>query len=144
MNTNHDFGRDDALLKAVLGDEHWHTANAAGKAATLAAFQARQRARRAIQWAGCVAALAVALAGAAYRLGRSATPRPQMAAKPANVAQQPATRRYLTDAELIASFPQGSCFLAEVDGKKHLVFLNPDIERRYISKAGNLQAIGSE
>src|SRR5260221_14676588 len=134
MKTNRDFEGNDPLLNAVLGDEGWQTANAAGKAAALVAFQARQRARRAMQWTGCVVALAVGIACGAHWLSRSVTPPRQIAAKPADAPREPLTQRSLTDAELIASFPEGSCFLAEIDGKKQLVFLNQEIERRYVAK----------
>ena len=47
--------------------------------------------------------------------------------------------RYLTDGELLALFPNGSCFLAEVDGKKELIFLDPEVERQCMSEAGRRQ-----
>ena len=44
--------------------------------------------------------------------------------------------RYLTDQELVAKFPKGSCFIAEVDGKKELVFLDPKVKRTYVARSG--------
>ena len=44
--------------------------------------------------------------------------------------------RHLTDAELVAAFPKGSCFIAEVDGRKELVFLDPQVERTYVARSG--------
>ena len=52
MKTNPDFEGEEALLNAVLGDESWQTTNAAGKAAAVGTFRARQRARRAGYIAG--------------------------------------------------------------------------------------------
>lgn len=37
----------------------------------------------------------------------------------------------LTDEELIAKFPPDSCFLAEVNGKKILVFKDPAVEKQF-------------
>jgi hypothetical protein len=37
----------------------------------------------------------------------------------------------LTDEELIAKFPPGSCFMAEVNGKKILVFKDPQVEKQF-------------
>ena len=48
---------------------------------------------------------------------------------------------YLTDDELLALFPEGSCFLAEVDGKKEQVFLDPEVQRQYVSEAGQQQTL---
>ncbi len=44
----------------------------------------------------------------------------------------PAASHPLTDRELLAAFPPGSCFLAEVNGKKVLVFSDPAIEKQYL------------
>ncbi len=41
-----------------------------------------------------------------------------------------------SDEELLALFPRGSCILAEIDGRKELVFLDPKLERLYLSRAG--------
>jgi hypothetical protein len=134
MKTNPDPERDDALLDAVLGDEGWQASSAAFKAEALGTFRTRQRQRRLTRWAACAAVVAVAGAGAMHWLGGPA-PKPQEVAvirpEPPKVAARP---RYLSDAELLASFPAGSCFLAEVDGQKELIFLDPNVERTYVAR----------
>ena len=40
----------------------------------------------------------------------------------------------LTDEELIASFPSNSCFLAEVEGRQILVFVDPRVEEKVLRK----------
>ena len=132
MNTNPDFEREDALLNAVLRDESWQTANDACKAEALGAFQARQRVRRLTRWTGCVVTLAAVVACGVYWLGRPVAAPPQMAAKPPEASRESGKPRYLTDEELVASFPEGSCFLAEIDGKKQLVFLDHNVERQCV------------
>ena len=42
--------------------------------------------------------------------------------------------RTLTDEELIASFPSNSCFLAEVEERQILVFVDPSVEEKVLRK----------
>ena len=136
MRTNSDPDRNDALLDATLRDETWQAANAAFKEQALRTFRVRQRVRRLTQWASSVAALAAAIAGVVYWFGPSApAPRPIMVAH-VEVPKTPDEPRYLTDQELVAAFPKGSCFIAEVDGKKELIFFDPKVERTYVARAG--------
>jgi hypothetical protein len=133
---NSDPERDDTLLDAVLRDENWQTASAAFKAEALGIFRARQRLRRLTRWAGSAMVLAAAFVGLAHWLSRPATaPRPVTVAR-VEAPKTPDTARNLTDQELVAAFPQGSCFIAEVDGKKELVFLDPAVGRSYLAQPG--------
>jgi len=134
MNTNPDPEREDTLLDAVLRDESWQTVSAAFKAEALGKFGARQRRRRLTRWMGCMAALAVAGVCAVYWFGRPPAAPPQIAVKQTAEPRKMGSLRYLTDEELLASFPKGSCMLAEINGRKELVFLDPDLERIYLSK----------
>lgn len=134
MRMNSDSEENDALLGAVLQDENWQSADAAFKAQALGTFRARQRIRRLTRWAGSVAVVAAVTAGVAYWLSRPAAPSRQMTAAPSQVPKRPDQPRELTDAELVAAFPKGSCFIAEVDGKKQLVFFNPEMERAYVAQ----------
>jgi hypothetical protein len=137
MNTDPE--RDDGLLEAVLCDETWLAASAGFKAEAMRTLRTRQRVRRLARWAGGVAALMAVMAVMAHWMhwtGRPAASRRQMAMTRAAGPKAPDQPRYLTDAELIARFPRGSCFIAEVDGKKELVFLNPQLERTYVVRVG--------
>ena len=129
MRTNPDFKRDEPLLEAMLADEDWQAANADFKAAAMRTFRVRQRVRRLTRWAGSVVALAAVIAGSVswFRL-RPAAPPPVMVAHLAS-PKAPTSERRLTDAELVAAFPKGSCFIAEVDGKKQLIFVDREVER---------------
>jgi hypothetical protein len=42
-------------------------------------------------------------------------------------------KKTLTDEELLACFPPGSCFLAEVGGKTVLVFTDPSVKEHYLN-----------
>jgi hypothetical protein len=142
MKTNPDPDPEDALLEAVLRDDAWQAAHAAGKAQALGVFCARQRVRRWSRWAGGLAALAVVAACAAHWwAGLLAQVVPRLADQAPPPPAQPAKSIYLTDSQLLALFPQGSCFLAEVDGKKKLVFFDPKVEREYVSYGGEPRSL---
>jgi hypothetical protein len=133
MRMNADPERDDALLDAMLGDESWQAASATFKAEALRTFHVRQRVRRLTRWAGSMAVLAAAIAVTAQWIGRPrAVPRQVMLAN-IQVPKAPEKPRGLTDAELLAAFPKGSCFIAEVDGQKQLVFFDRELEHRYVA-----------
>lgn len=119
----------------MLHDEAWQTASAGFKAEALRTFRVRQRVRRLTRWAGSAAALAVVTAGVVHWTGRPASPPRQIAMAHTEIPKAPDKPRRLTDAELVAAFPKGSCFIAEVDGKKELVFLDPKVERTYVARS---------
>ena len=135
MRMNSDPERDDALLDAMLQDEDWQTASAAFKAGALRTFRARQRVRRLARWVGSLAVVAVVTASVVHWSSRPAAPPRQIALAHAEVPKAPDKPRRLTDKELVAAFPKGSCFIAEVDGKKELVFLDPKLERTYVARS---------
>jgi hypothetical protein len=58
------------------------------------------------------------------------TPPTSLSASTASLDSPPEPRS-LTDEELIAKFPPGSCFMAEVNGKKILVFKDPQVEKQF-------------
>jgi hypothetical protein len=134
MRTNSDPERDDALLDAMLCDEHWQAASAGFKEQALRTFRVRQRTRRLTRWAGSAAVLAAVVVGATHWFRvPSAAPRQVMMAH-AIVPKAAPGPRQLTDAELLASFPKGSCFIAEVDGKKQLIFFDRKVEHACIGR----------
>ena len=139
MKTNPDPHEEDPLLEAVLRDDGWQAANAAAKALALAAFQTRHRLRRMTRWGAGLAALAVMAAAAFWIAGQPGQAPQRLALK----TPEPRPVKYLTDAELLALFPPGSCFLAEVDGRKKLIFFDPNVEREYVSDAGAEVAMAS-
>ena len=46
-------------------------------------------------------------------------------------AEGPANDATLTDEQLLAFFPADSCFIAEADGRKILVFRSPELREKY-------------
>ena len=136
MRTNSDPDRDDALLDAMLHDEDWQTASAGFKTEALQTYRTRQRIRRLTRWAGSVAALVVVLAGLAHWVGRPAPAPRQVMVALTQAPKAPDKPRHMTDQDLVAAFPKGSCFIAEVDGRKELVFFDPEVERTYVARPG--------
>jgi hypothetical protein len=136
VRTNSSPEKENALLDAMLRDETWQAASAAFKTEALRTYHARQRVNRVVRFAGSVAVLAAVGVGLAHWLGHSTAPAPnQLAAVRIEAPRAPQQPRQLTDQELVAAFPKGSCFIAEVDGKKELVFLDPKVERTYMAQS---------
>jgi hypothetical protein len=132
MKTNPESGPEDPLLDALLRDEEWQASSTVIKRHALEAFRARRRAHRLARWGLGAAASTAAIAGATYWFGHTADSRPTTVSYPAPPSTE-SVPRYMTDEELLASFPKGSCFLAEVDGKQELIFVDPNLERKYMA-----------
>jgi hypothetical protein len=47
---------------------------------------------------------------------------------------KPFTARIINEEQLLAVFPKDSCFIAEVDGKKTLVFRDPQVRKQYFER----------
>jgi hypothetical protein len=149
MTTEPDPNREDALLDAVLGGESWAEVNAAAKHAALAEFHARQRRRRLQFWAMAAAACAVLAGGAVWLRPRVAPNKSLQAAvppsppsvsseqisavttrkSPVSAQADPANLpQHITEAQMLALFPKGSCIIAEIDGQTQLIFFDHKIE----------------
>ncbi len=108
MNSHPAPERHDPLLDAVLRDENWESASAGLKIQALRTFQTRRRIRSLVRWTACAAVLAAALIAAVHWLGRADSAPSLMAVGSSSVPSTPPRARYMTDQELLASFPKGS------------------------------------
>ncbi len=131
MNTSFDPQRGDRVLEAVLRDGQWRLADAELKRKALGAFQARQRLRQMTRWTACAAVLAV-FGYALHQPARAPTAHRQDVVKASPTLGQVQSQLLLTDRELLASFPRGSCFMAEVNGHRELVFVDSEVERKFL------------
>lgn len=136
MNSNLEPAKENTLLDAVLRDEEWQATSAVLKTGALAAFRQRQRRRRLTRTVASALVLCAALVAASHWRGRHGATSLQVASSRSAPPKEAGAIRYLTDGELLALFPKGSCVLAEIDGRKELVFLDPKVERIYLSKPG--------
>ena len=135
MRTDFDSEPNDPLVDAALRDGPWQAASAVYKTEALGALRRRRRQRRLARWTGGVVAVVALLAALEHWFARpAAAPRQLTMVRPPPPKTAPRPQR-LTDAQLIAAFPRGSCFIAEVDGKKELVFLDPNVERAYLARS---------
>jgi hypothetical protein len=120
------------LLNDLLQDDASHEWRAHGKEKALAAFRQARLWKR-VGLVSRLAAVIAVLAGGAFLyythlLKNSPVP-------PLNeLASQPvaAPLPTLTDDQLLASFPANTCYLAEVDGRKILVFVDPELQKKYV------------
>jgi len=133
MKTPGDRTPERRLLEAVLSEGSWQAGSASFKNQALGAYRARQRVRQAGR-AACLAGMVLCAVGASYWAGWpvSRSPGSESQAGFGEAAAKPA--RFMSDAELVASFPAGSCFLAEIDGRLQLVFNDPATEQQYLER----------
>jgi hypothetical protein len=124
MKTNSD--NEDALLEAVLRDESWQADDANFKQKAMGVFHARQRRRRVTRWAAGLSAAALLALLALHPAPKSIPPARQASIDKREPAKPKAAINYMTDAELLAAFPPGSCMIAEVNGQKKFFFPNAE------------------
>jgi len=115
---------NDKLLNAALADGEWAALSAGLRERSLRTFRVRRNLRRGLRL--CVAILVFAVIGTAglrfdHRGGMTTATgtRPAEAAVKASVNSP-----RISDDELVALFPKGSCAIAEIDGRKQLVFFD--------------------
>jgi hypothetical protein len=114
----------DALVDVVLADEAWQNLNSCLKCEALAALGVHRRNRRLRLWFGQAACAVVLLLAAAWWLA----PAPPNPGPVARTSGPPSTRstqpQFISEEEMLALFPPGSCVVAEVNGQKELVFFD--------------------
>src|SRR5258705_4337524 len=114
------------LLEDILREED------GAKQAALAAFR-RARFVRRLGRAGALVALAGAvIIGVVFSQRDSASHIQAVQQRDSAAGQREVAT--LTDEGLLASFPPNSCFLAEVDGRKVLVFVDPVVEKEVLHR----------
>jgi hypothetical protein len=111
----------DALLNAVLMDGDWHALECSLEREALAAIGQARRKRRWLFGSGQAVGAAALLVGVGWWF-RSPASRDVPVAE---AAVQPVVGgRFISEEEMLAMFPAGSCVVAEVDGQKELVFFD--------------------
>jgi hypothetical protein len=123
MKTEADVYPDTPALEAAIADETFSSFAASLQQAGIRAVRRRRHVRQ-IQIAMAQAACVIGVS-ALFWFGYS---KPQRVAN-TNLSIAPAkppavSTRYITEDQMLAMFPNGSCVLAEVNGRKELVFLD--------------------
>ena len=121
---------DSGLLNAVLADDDWHALNGGLKQQALAAM-AQERRRRRLRVQIGQAALVVILLGSLAWWFHQPDSR-AIATVSAPDSPRPTTHqdRFISEEEMLALFPPGSCVVAEIDGRKELVFFDAEAARK--------------
>jgi hypothetical protein len=132
-NTN----RNEELLRDVFAEtDHTGAEWSAAKKSALGEFRRARRTRAITRLSGLLAIFA--LSTALY--WRQPQPEPLAPApilSAAHLAQTHDTPpekpdHLISDEDLLAAFPPGSCFLAEFDGKTRLVFVDDRLAREFL------------
>ena len=118
---------DDLLLDAVLADENWDALNRTLRDRALQVLEARRRQRRRLfQGAQVIAVTLLSVIAAVTWLNAGSRPKPASVASVGVLAPvvAEAHAQFVSEEQMLALFPKGSCVLAEVDGQKQLVFFD--------------------
>jgi len=119
------------LIHRALADEGWTAFDTQLRKDALRSFTASKRRRR-IAFVATQAAAILFLAGA-LTWGLAHSPRPLPAPESAIAANtekaSPSFPNLITEEQMLAMFPPGSCVLAEINGEKQLVFLDAKMAR---------------
>lgn len=135
----------EKLLNDVLQDESYPAFHDRLKRQALAEFRRGYFLRKVASVSAWAAALAALIAGSFFFRSKPAATivnppvatnieTPPLPEKHGPTAGTPAPQAFptLTDEELIASFPPDTCFLAEVDGRKVLVFRSDELRKQFL------------
>jgi hypothetical protein len=114
----------DGLLNAVLAGDDWQALNCSLKREALTAFGAARRRRRVLLWFGQAACAAVLLSGAARWLRPPTRGDVTVAETSKQLSPALTEEHFISEKEMLAMFPAGSCVVAEVNGQKTLVFFD--------------------
>lgn len=124
MKNNREPNDVDGLLNALLADDDWHALNSSLKHEAVAAMGMIRRRRRLRLWLGQAACAAMLLAGAAWWLRPSAPDGVPLAETFGQPVSAKTEDKFISEEEMLAAFPAGSCVVAEINGQKTLVFFD--------------------
>ena len=127
MKTHRDPGSVENLLNAVLADDDWLAKHDRLKEEALAVLTSRRARRQQQRRITALAALALLAVGAIVIAWRPSHSSIQVAQHSSALAPSFLVLLLISEIEMMAMFPAGSCVVAEVDGRKKLVFLDPRI-----------------
>jgi hypothetical protein len=116
------------LLDTILSDDSWRDISKRSQASALGALRRRRRMRVvssvALQSVMALAALAAALSLSKVFPRRPHAPELVMNAKTPQVDSTEAASHYISEQQMLAMLPKGSCVIAEVNGVRQIVFLD--------------------
>ena len=125
----------ERMVNAALADGGWHSYEARLQNSALAAFSKAARRRRFFRSVAQVSSVFIVLAAAVWlsRAPRSVRSSQTLAAAGGQSLPAETLAHTITEQEMLAMFPAGSCALAEINGQKQLVFFDERIAREGVS-----------
>jgi hypothetical protein len=134
MKTDENMNDCEGMLDAVLTDERWQTVSEDLKHQALGALRhARQRRQLRMQISQAIFAL-ILLGSLAWWFHSPASKSKSVVSQTADaippVSSAASQGPFVSEEEMLAMFPPGSCVLAEVDGRKELVFFDVEAARK--------------
>jgi|SRR5215472_17244422 len=131
MNNLFERPDEDAFIRTALSDETWQAFYSELRNKAVGRFGSANRRRRARKLAvQCFAFGIIAAAGLYLAFPRPNAPNVRSASTSIERATPPLPRSVITEQQMLDMFPPGSCLLAEVNGQKQLVFLDPPLAER--------------
>src|SRR5580765_8459721 len=131
MNHHSDNEGQGKLIHRALADENWTAFDAQLRNRALQTFAGAKR-RRHFAFLTAQAAAILVVAGALARvLPHHSRPMPaSQSALAADVERVDSSLpNTITEEQMLAMFPRGSCLVAEINGQRQLVFLDPQAAR---------------
>jgi hypothetical protein len=125
--------RSDRLLEDVLLGDEFRQADTASYRSARQALQQRGHSRRILVLSrNCALALVLLLTVVwISRIALSHTQPMRSVALPSQEEARP-REKSLSDEELLAAFPPGTCALTEINGRKILVFRDNEARKRFL------------
>ncbi len=125
--------KSDRLLEDVLLGDEFRQADAAAYQSACEALSQRRRARRILVLSRNCALALVFLCATVWisETGLKHSHSTRTVALPSQGQTRP-SEKSLSDEELLAAFPPGTCALTEIDGRKVLVFRDDEARKRFL------------
>ena len=119
---NFDQTKDTVLLDKLLADDDWQVWQRQLHQHALHSFSATRRRRRLLRISGATTALFLIIGFWSFRV--RLLPREPVIAQVIETKKTSPPLQTITEAQMLAMFPKGSCLVAEVNGHKELIFLD--------------------
>jgi hypothetical protein len=130
MNNRFDPPDERVLINSALSDETWCAFDARLRDEALGRFESAKRRRRVGKLVMRFGALLILATAAVFITIRPTAPSVVKSVWSASQPALPAApESVISEQQMLDMFPPGSCLLAEIDGKKQLVFLDQKIAK---------------
>jgi hypothetical protein len=129
------------LIDSAVLDETWRAFDSRLRDNAIQSFAVAKRRRRVRRLAMQICVL-VMVAGTATVLSFRQDPSSgaKILLRPSEPAAPVAPRSVITEQQMVDMFPPGTCLLAEVNGEKQLIFLDPKLAQRGFPVAAKREA----